>query len=46
MSIRSEGSGNRLDDAARAGWLYTIAGKTQEEIAGVHMTGALGTSIS
>jgi DNA-binding transcriptional regulator LsrR (DeoR family) len=23
----------RLDDAARAGWLYYIAGKTQDEIA-------------
>ncbi len=33
MSIRSEGSNNRLDEAARAGWLYYIAGKTQEEIA-------------
>ncbi len=33
MSIRTEGNNNRLDDAARAGWLYYIAGKTQEEIA-------------
>jgi DNA-binding transcriptional regulator LsrR (DeoR family) len=33
MSMRSEGNSNRLDDAARAGWLYYIAGKTQEEIA-------------
>lgn len=33
MSIRTEGNSNRLDDAARAGWLYYIAGKTQEEIA-------------
>lgn len=24
---------DRLDDAARAGWLYYIAGRTQEEIA-------------
>ena len=24
---------NRLDDAARAGWLYYIAGNTQDEIA-------------
>ena len=23
----------RLDDAARAGWLYFIAGRTQDEIA-------------
>ena len=29
-------SSNRLDDAARAGWLYYIAGKTQDEIA-AHM---------
>ncbi|NMM45459.1 sugar-binding transcriptional regulator [Rhodospirillaceae bacterium KN72] len=27
------GNGNRLDDAARAAWLYYIAGNTQEEIA-------------
>ncbi|TPW28161.1 sugar-binding transcriptional regulator [Pararhizobium mangrovi] len=27
-------SGNRLDDAARAGWLYYVAGRTQDEIAG------------
>lgn len=26
-------SGNRLDDAARAGWLYYVAGNTQDEIA-------------
>lgn len=26
-------SSNRLDDAARAGWLYYIAGKTQDEVA-------------
>ena len=25
--------GKRLDDAARAGWLYYIAGNTQDEIA-------------
>lgn len=30
---RPESGGNRLDDAARAGWLYYIAGNTQEEIA-------------
>jgi DNA-binding transcriptional regulator LsrR (DeoR family) len=29
---RGKGS-NRLDDAARAGWLYYIAGRTQDEIA-------------
>jgi DNA-binding transcriptional regulator LsrR (DeoR family) len=30
---RNEPSGNRLDDAARAGWLYYVAGNTQDEIA-------------
>ncbi len=30
---RNNGSGNRLDDAARAGWLYYVAGNTQDEIA-------------
>src|SRR5262245_43151318 len=30
---RSRSSSGRLDDAARAGWLYYIAGKTQDEIA-------------
>jgi DNA-binding transcriptional regulator LsrR (DeoR family) len=29
----SEFSSRRLDDAARAGWLYYVAGNTQEEIA-------------
>ncbi|WP_182084845.1 sugar-binding transcriptional regulator [Aureimonas sp. ME7] len=33
MSRATEDAGGRLDDAARAGWLYYIAGKTQEEIA-------------
>lgn len=33
MSLRSESGSSRLDDAARAGWLYYIAGNTQEEIA-------------
>lgn len=33
MAIRTDTSGNRLDDAARAGWLYYVAGNTQEEIA-------------
>jgi DNA-binding transcriptional regulator LsrR (DeoR family) len=33
MAPRLDTSGNRLDDAARAGWLYYVAGNTQEEIA-------------
>jgi DNA-binding transcriptional regulator LsrR (DeoR family) len=33
MSGRLEGGRDRLDDAARAGWLYYVAGNTQEEIA-------------
>jgi DNA-binding transcriptional regulator LsrR (DeoR family) len=33
MAPRLDPSGNRLDDAARAGWLYYVAGNTQEEIA-------------
>lgn len=33
---RPKSSSTRLDDAARAGWLYYIAGRTQDEIA-VHM---------
>src|SRR6218665_3754853 len=33
MASRQETSGNRLDDAARAGWLYYVAGNNQEEIA-------------
>ena len=32
MARRSEGAG-RLDDAARAGWMYYVAGRTQDEIA-------------
>lgn len=32
MAKRSE-TGGRLDDAARAGWLYYVAGRTQDEIA-------------
>ena len=32
MARRPDGS-NRLDDAARAGWLYYVAGRTQDEIA-------------
>jgi DNA-binding transcriptional regulator LsrR (DeoR family) len=31
---RSRAATDRLDDAARAGWLYYIAGRTQDEIAG------------
>jgi DNA-binding transcriptional regulator LsrR (DeoR family) len=34
MSRKSDTEANRLDDAARAGWLYYIAGNTQDEIAG------------
>ncbi|WP_127142621.1 sugar-binding transcriptional regulator [Pelagibacterium montanilacus] len=30
---RREGTRSRLDDAARAGWLYYVAGNTQDEIA-------------
>ncbi|WP_417307809.1 sugar-binding transcriptional regulator [Devosia sp.] len=33
MAQRQETSGNRLDDAARAGWLYYVAGNNQEQIA-------------
>lgn len=32
MARRPDGN-NRLDDAARAGWLYYVAGRTQDEIA-------------
>ncbi|MDZ7927118.1 MAG: MarR family transcriptional regulator [Agrobacterium sp.] len=32
MARRNDGHG-RLDDAARAGWLYYVAGRTQDEIA-------------
>jgi DNA-binding transcriptional regulator LsrR (DeoR family) len=34
MARRSE-SNSRLDDAARAGWLYYVAGRTQDEIAAI-----------
>ena len=30
---RQDSNGRRLDDAARAGWLYYVAGRTQDEIA-------------
>ena len=33
MANRSENEASRLDDAARAGWLYYVAGNTQDEIA-------------
>jgi DNA-binding transcriptional regulator LsrR (DeoR family) len=33
MAIRQETSATRLDDAARAGWLYYVAGNNQEQIA-------------
>jgi DNA-binding transcriptional regulator LsrR (DeoR family) len=33
MASRQDISGTRLDDAARAGWLYYVAGNNQEEIA-------------
>jgi len=33
MANRSESDTTRLDDAARAGWLYYVAGNTQDEIA-------------
>ena len=36
VMTRSRSISSRLDDAARAGWLYYIAGKTQDEIAAAH----------
>lgn len=33
MTDRSPGDSAKLDDAARAGWLYYVAGNTQDEIA-------------
>ncbi|MCY0096680.1 sugar-binding transcriptional regulator [Hoeflea ulvae] len=33
MSIAGDHETSRLDDAARAGWLYYVAGNTQDEIA-------------
>ena len=33
MSVRQEGPNARHDDAARAGWLYYVAGNTQDQIA-------------
>lgn len=33
MSAKSDNETSRLDEAARAGWLYYVAGNTQDEIA-------------
>ncbi len=33
MNARQDGASARLDDAARAGWLYYVAGNTQDQIA-------------
>jgi DNA-binding transcriptional regulator LsrR (DeoR family) len=33
MNRNSDGPNTRLDDAARAGWLYYVAGNTQDQIA-------------
>ena len=33
MASKAENEANRLDEAARAGWLYYVAGNTQDEIA-------------
>jgi DNA-binding transcriptional regulator LsrR (DeoR family) len=33
MSVRQESASTRHDDAARAGWLYYVAGNTQDQIA-------------
>jgi DNA-binding transcriptional regulator LsrR (DeoR family) len=33
MARNSDGESARIDDAARAGWLYYVAGNTQDEIA-------------
>ena len=33
MASKAENDESRLDDAARAGWLYYVAGNTQDEIA-------------
>jgi DNA-binding transcriptional regulator LsrR (DeoR family) len=33
MARNGDSDGSRLDDAARAGWLYYVAGNTQDEIA-------------
>lgn len=33
MATRADNEKNRLDEAARIGWLYYVAGNTQDEIA-------------
>jgi DNA-binding transcriptional regulator LsrR (DeoR family) len=33
MNVRQDSGNPRLDDAARAGWLYYVAGNTQDQIA-------------
>ena len=33
MARKTEAEGDRRDEAARAGWLYYVAGNTQDEIA-------------
>ena len=33
QGAKGEPDGDRLDDAARAGWLYYVAGNTQDEVA-------------
>ena len=33
MAGKADSEASRLDDAARAGWLYYVAGNTQDEIA-------------
>lgn len=33
MTVKSDHESSRLDEAARAGWLYYVAGNTQDEIA-------------
>jgi DNA-binding transcriptional regulator LsrR (DeoR family) len=33
MALKQDNSASRLDDAARAGWLYYVGGNTQDEIA-------------
>jgi DNA-binding transcriptional regulator LsrR (DeoR family) len=38
MSKLSKAESRRLDEAARAGWLYYVAGKTQDEIAKILTT--------
>lgn len=33
MSKKAQNELNKLDEAARAGWMYYVGGKTQDEIA-------------